>query len=589
MRLDLYRQLRDHFAVIKLSSIIAVWALFQFLVVSSSTSVNPLYRSPELANALPITSLSYIIITLAFWAIIFYDESFTEKIHRSSLVVDVAYLYYMTLTFPDFHSIFLLGFIALLYFHSFQSTVWTRLGTLTATIVIYCSAALGWPFYRFPGNDLIQVSQVIASLWILSAAAYFGWKLIEQQQRMIGTLDKITVELLDTTLSTEISNEELKQRNKEITTLLQINEIISSSLEWEALFTNIILALKNSFIFKNFTLFLYDEVEEKLSIRIANGVFYDEDSSYKITPGEGIAGWTFQNRSSVCVADVSHDHRFKEFSSSKAIPASLLCVPLIYRGTAIGVISLDSATTGNFTRKDQKFLESIAYLISVAITNSKHYSTVKEESITDNLTGLANFRELQNRFNEILEKNIQSKDNLSVMMIDIDHFKKVNDTYGHLAGNRILKALSDLFRNYFRKTDVPARYGGEEFAIILQGSPLSAAKDMAESLRYRVSREDFFIDDERNYNINLTVSIGVSSFEDENIQRILEYVEKYDLGELSRLQIQLIKNADEALYYAKNKGRNIVVTWQQVESLRQDDKEAEIKESSGDQKSGETP
>jgi len=153
-------------------------------------------------------------------------------------------------------------------------------------------------------------------------------------------------------------------------------------------------------------------------------------------------------------------------------------------------------------------------------------------------------------------------------MIDIDHFKRINDTYGHLAGNRILKALSELFKSYFRKTDIAARYGGEEFAIILSGSPVSVAREMAESLRYRVSREDFFIDEEHTFSINLSVSIGLSSFEDENIQEQIEQIVRFDIGELSQIQMQLIKNADEALYCAKNEGRNMVVTWRQVEPLK---------------------
>lgn len=577
MRLDLFRPLRDHFALVKILSIFAVWGLMQFLVDSTRDMPDPLYRSPELANSLFSASLVYVVFTIAFWLTIMYDERHTNKINLASLFVDGAYLYYLNLTFPDYHIIFLVAYLALVYFHSITSGYFVRGAIFLGVVVLYLSATLGWPwpFYLETRNDLILISQVLASLWIFGVAGYFGWKIIEQQQQTMATLDRITVELLDTTLSTEIANEELKQRNKEITTLLQINEIISSSLEWEALFTNIILALKNSFIFKNFSLFLYDEDDDKLGIRIANGVFYDEDSSHKINPGEGLAGWAFQNRTSVCVGDVSRDHRFKEFTSSKTVPASLLCVPLVYRGVAIGVISLDSATTNNFTRKDQKFLESIAYLISVAITNSRHYRIVKEESITDNLTNLMNFRELQNRFRDILEKSIPGRDKLSVMMIDIDHFKNVNDTHGHLAGNRILSALSDMFRSYFRKTDIVARYGGEEFAIILQGSPLTSAQAMAEGLRHRVSREKFYIDEEKNRSIAITISIGVASFEDENIVELIQRAEEFGMGEMSQVQIQLLKNADMALYFAKNEGRNLVVSWQQVTALSNEKKSKE--------------
>lgn len=541
--------------------------MFSFLISSSSELEAPFFRSSLLANLFSPLTITYLVITVVFWAAIIFDERYAPKLSAAVFGFDLLYVFYLNLTFPTFHLVFLGAYIALMFYQGLALRIWARLGMYAGVITLAIIATTGWPFFKFETGNIALTSQLIAALWVLICAGYFGWKVIQQHESMIDTLDRITVELLDTTLSTEIANEELKQRNKEITTLLQINEIISSSLEWEALFTNTILALKNSFIFKNFSLFLYDEDAKVLRLRIANGVFYDEEGSFKIEPGKGIAGWVFQNRTPVCVGDVSRDHRFVEFSSSKTIPASLLCVPLVYRGAAIGVISLDSATTDNFTRKDQKFLESIAYLISVAITNSKHYRIVKEESVTDNLTGLTNYRALQNKFREALEQNRPETGKLSFMMIDIDYFKKINDTYGHQAGNRVLRGLSDLFRSYFRKDDVVARYGGEEFAIILKGSPIAAARDMAENLRHRVAREKFYIDDEHTQAINLTISIGLSGFDNENIQELAGKSDD-DHTDLTQIQIQLIRNADEALYEAKRVGRNIVITWEQAVGLR---------------------
>ncbi|MBX6422802.1 GGDEF domain-containing protein [Thermosulfurimonas sp. F29] len=159
-------------------------------------------------------------------------------------------------------------------------------------------------------------------------------------------------------------------------------------------------------------------------------------------------------------------------------------------------------------------------------------------SILDGLTELYNHRYFQERLREEFERARRYRRSISLIMLDIDHFKKINDTYGHLAGDFILRGLSRLIRENIRKSDIPARYGGEEFAIILPETDLRGASVLGERLREKVAQEPFYFEE---HAIRVTISVGVAScFPSMN-------------GTDPR---KLLETADKALYYSKTHGRN---------------------------------
>ncbi|WP_316368972.1 diguanylate cyclase [Candidatus Thiodiazotropha sp. CDECU1] len=166
---------------------------------------------------------------------------------------------------------------------------------------------------------------------------------------------------------------------------------------------------------------------------------------------------------------------------------------------------------------------------------------LKQQATHDPLTGLYNRKELETRLTREIARCIRYNHRLSVFMLDIDHFKRVNDQYGHQIGDTVLTNLTSLFERSIRKTDFSARYGGEEFVIVLSETPLDQAKDLAERLRKRVA--DHPIRLENNEEINLTISIGVATYPD--------HAESWK---------ELIKSADMAMYAAKKAGRNQVKT-----------------------------
>jgi diguanylate cyclase (GGDEF)-like protein len=225
----------------------------------------------------------------------------------------------------------------------------------------------------------------------------------------------------------------------------------------------------------------------------------------------------------------------------------MLAVPLLLKKQAIGLLAVDD------TREAHQFLEDEATLISaianqavLAIENARLYQQVKEQAITDGLTGLYNHRYFQLRFTEAFAHSRRYGNDLSLIMLDIDHFKQYNDTFGHMAGDLALKEIANLARASVRENDLIARYGGEEFVIILPMTPLDGAKTVAERIRESVQNCKF-LGDLNAPQVNITVSLGISS-----------YATRHDNREM------LLKEADTALYEAKENGRNRAVVFSQA-------------------------
>lgn len=168
------------------------------------------------------------------------------------------------------------------------------------------------------------------------------------------------------------------------------------------------------------------------------------------------------------------------------------------------------------------------------------YQKLKLEATKDFLTGLNNVRQFDTIFNNLSQMTIRKEEDLSLLFIDIDFFKKINDTYGHNTGDSVLKSLANILINTCRTYDVVSRNGGEEFSILLLDCPMKKALNIAERLRKKVENNFFHISD--NETIHITISIGVSSYP-EGTSQIHD----------------LITNADAALYHAKRTGRNKVI------------------------------
>jgi diguanylate cyclase (GGDEF)-like protein/PAS domain S-box-containing protein len=217
---------------------------------------------------------------------------------------------------------------------------------------------------------------------------------------------------------------------------------------------------------------------------------------------------------------------------------SLLAVPLLHREECFGSLALASNTGQAFQEEDQKLLESLAAAATAAIENARLYAEVQRLSMTDTLTELYNRRGLRAVGQREIERARRFERPISVVLLDIDHFKDVNDTYGHPVGDEILRGLAHALRSMLRRVDIIARYGGEEFAVIMPESSLVNAMDTAERVRKYFAATSLLTSAGE---IPITLSLGVAEVSD----CIL------DLD-------GLIECADQALYKAKARGRNRV-------------------------------
>lgn len=217
---------------------------------------------------------------------------------------------------------------------------------------------------------------------------------------------------------------------------------------------------------------------------------------------------------------------------------SWLGVPLIVQDRIIGLLSIDSSEPNDFTEEDATLALAFANQVSVALENTRLFSEAQTQAITDSLTGIYNRRGLFQVGDFEITRARRIGRPFSTLLLDIDHFKRVNDHYGHAVGDQALRSLAERCRTGSRNVDLVGRYGGEEFVILLTETHLEAAHMVAERLRQSIMDAPFQTDAGP---LRITISIGVAEAnEDETLK-------------------ELIQRADMALYEAKNKGRNCVV------------------------------
>lgn len=300
-----------------------------------------------------------------------------------------------------------------------------------------------------------------------------------------------------------------------------------------------------------------DEVDGKLYFVACFGAGSEVLVGTSIPDNVGIVGTTYCNGDPYLSEDVKKDGKFysKIDEQTKFESRSILALPVKIEGAVIGVIELINRKEKiNFDEKDLAILEIFAKYTSTLIANALDARRFEDLSKQDNLTGLYNDRYFYERLAFEVEKAVDDGGELSLLFFDLDHFKKVNDTHGHLTGSRVLKEVAVIMEETLLETDaVPARYGGDEYVIIFPSLSLAETEKYAERIRKTIA-ENTFIKEGRNgeapLNIKglITCSIGVSSLQNG--------IEKETA--LRSIEEALISKSDAAMYKAKELGKNRV-------------------------------
>lgn len=220
--------------------------------------------------------------------------------------------------------------------------------------------------------------------------------------------------------------------------------------------------------------------------------------------------------------------------------------PLISENTLLGAVVAHS-NIDKLIEKDVEYISQLSKQSSTTIQRANVYAEILKHATLDALTGLNNRRQFESRLKQEVQASKRKNKPLCCFMIDVDYFKKVNDTYGHIAGDCILKGLAKVIKTQLREYDIASRYGGEEFAILLPFTNIEEANFVAQRLRKAVEKTSFDISEAKaeTKSLNITISVGISS-----------YNPKKDSPQ------SLYKNADSALYKAKEHGRNKVIIYE---------------------------
>jgi len=328
---------------------------------------------------------------------------------------------------------------------------------------------------------------------------------------------------------------ELQLKRLQVTTFNEIGKALTSSLDLKEVLGMVMDKISELLQPKNWSLLLLDDERGDLKFEIVVGDGADKIKDLRLKLGEGVAGWVAKERRPVLIADVSKDRRFskKADEASNFKTQSIVCVPLVTRGKCLGVIELiNKVEDGSFVEDDLLVLTTLADYTAIAIENAIFFNRVQELTITDDLTKLYNSRFLHSRLEYEVERAKRFKNQLSMIFLDLDFFKEVNDSYGHLCGSRLLKEVAVLIIGIIRNIDMACRYGGDEFIILMPETPKGNAIIVAEKIRKAI-RDATFLRDE-GININLTGSFGVASYPEDAFDKD-----------------SLIQMADNAMYRVK--------------------------------------
>ncbi len=216
-----------------------------------------------------------------------------------------------------------------------------------------------------------------------------------------------------------------------------------------------------------------------------------------------------------------------------------LLVPVVAEDNIVALMRMERSSKPSFSTDELRFLEAVANQTALALEKAKLIAFLENLSITDELTGIANRRHFEWRLAEEVERARRYQYPLSALMLDLDHFKRVNDTYGHQIGDIVLQQIAQRLKRVLRRTDFLARYGGEEFVVLAPQTPADRALILAERLRQVIAESPISVSPDLQ--LRITISIGVAVF-----------------PEHAQNGNELVRAADEALYKAKQTGRNRV-------------------------------
>ncbi len=319
--------------------------------------------------------------------------------------------------------------------------------------------------------------------------------------------------------------------------LMSLSTMLLSSLDQREVFARITTMLKDIVDYDTMDIRLLDEETRELVCIYSRDGNAEQMEQFRMSIDTGVSGWVVRHNEAQLVNDMTHDARLVQIpGTEEEEPQASIIVPLSVRGKVTGVLRLDRLHGHVFEERELEPAQLCANLAAIAIQNARTYEEMERQAISDGLTGIYNFRHFHDSLKAEVSRAGRYGEQFCLLMMDLDHFKAVNDTIGHQKGDDVLRAVAGVLRSCSRESDHVARYGGEEFAMILPRTSLDEAQTLAERVRASVA-----LLDPGHPDLHVTVSIGVSSYPDSAAD-----------------SDGVLGAADAALLRAKTQGRNRV-------------------------------
>ncbi len=357
---------------------------------------------------------------------------------------------------------------------------------------------------------------------------------IESIQRQLD----LQVELEKQRGIVEQTNRALAHRVKEMSLLLEIATSLNSTLALPEILSRVTEMVAVSMGVDQFTVMLLDDNNQELQVVTSFGYRKEELTGYRLGVDTGACGLAATSRETIYISDLMNDSRYFRSHLDPVTGGSLVCMPMICREKLVGILNFMRFSKNAFSENDIVLLQLVGNQAAMSIMNAQLYSDTLEMAMLDPLTGLFNRRHLYSSLDTEIARAERAANSVSVLLIDVDHFKRINDSFGHLIGDAVLKTIAAIFQSSVRKTDTVVRFGGEEFLIILPKNP-SEASHIGEKIRLLVENTDFEKHATASHIGRITISLGIASFPEHG-------------GSVE----QLLSAADSALFHSKRTGRN---------------------------------
>lgn len=320
---------------------------------------------------------------------------------------------------------------------------------------------------------------------------------------------------------------------------MELGKALTSELDEARLFKIILEKVSELLPAENWSLLLLDEATNELYFELSVDLAPELVKDIRLRPGEGIAGRVALEQTSMVVTDVQQNtHFFAEIDRLTGTrTTSLICVPLIFGGRTLGVIEVVNPRHLGESALD--LLTIIAEYAAIAVENTRRYRQIQNLAIKDNLTGLYNTRYLYQLLETLIPASADAVVPFSLIFLDIDDFKRVVDTHGHLHGSQALQEIAALLQHCLSEPAFGVSYGGDEFVVVLPECGKPEALRKAEDIRLRLSQTSFL--GNQGLQVRIQASLGVATYPEDASDRQ-----------------GLLALADQAMFHVKRRGKNAV-------------------------------